>query len=55
MIKYRYPFDTFQISWDAYVFGIIHILDFILICLIISGVNKFLIIGVMIENYGSFV
>ncbi|CAD8178320.1 unnamed protein product [Paramecium pentaurelia] len=52
---YRYPFNTFQLNLLAYIFGIIHILDLFLILLVISGISKFLIIGIILEQYSFFI
>ncbi|CAD8184083.1 unnamed protein product [Paramecium octaurelia] len=51
----RYPFNTFQLNLLAYAFGIIHILGLLLILLVISGISKFLIIGIMLKQYRVFV
>ncbi|CAK91315.1 unnamed protein product (macronuclear) [Paramecium tetraurelia] len=52
---HRYPFNTFQLNLLAYAFGIIHILGLLLLLLVISGISKFLIIGIMLKQYGVFV
>ncbi|CAD8110230.1 unnamed protein product [Paramecium sonneborni] len=52
---YKYPFDAFQPNWITYIFGITHILELILIFLIVSGLSKFLTIGLIMENYRFFI